>query len=114
MRGKVERILKRYGTTFALLQDDGNHEFRGIIQIVGAASQQNMQTEYTPVGENPQGRYLLLMPLELKPEKEDIFYKDDKVYKISRVEKVWFRDEALYYWCLCEERGEVKSWGNPS
>lgn len=114
MRRKVERILKRYGTTFTLLSGDGNHEFSGIFQIIGAASQQNMQTEYTPLGENPQGRYLLLAPLEMELKKEDVFCKEDSIYKISRVEKVWFQQEALYYWCLCEDRGEVETWGNPS
>lgn len=112
----MEKIIKRYGTTFVRLRGEGNDEIKGILQIVGAASRQNMRTDLTPLGEVPRGRYLLLTSLEPALNKGDVFMKENekRYYTVCRVETIWFREEGLYCWCLCEERGEPGQWGDPS
>lgn len=116
MRAMMEKVIRRYGTTFVLLRGDGNYDVKGIMQIVGAASRQNMQTEFTPIGEVPRGRYLLLVPLEPELKKGDVLVKEDekRYYTVCRVERIWFQEKGLYCWCLCEERGEPGKWGSLS
>lgn len=112
----IEKIIRRYGTEFLLVRAEGNIAIKGILQIVGAASQQNMRTEFTPLGEVPRGRYLLLTSLKPELEKGDVFMKEDegRYYTVSRVEIIRLREEGLYCWCLCEERGAPGQWGNLS
>lgn len=112
MRTMIEKLIDRYGTTFSLLRGDGNIEIKGILQIVGAASRQNMQIDFTPLGEVPRGRYLLLVPAEPEVSKGDVMTKNGsgRYFTISRVEQVWFREKTIYCWCLCEERGVPGKW----
>lgn len=116
MWATIEKVIKRYGTTFTVLRGDETREIKGIMQIVGAASRQNMRTEFTPLGEVPRGRYLLLAPLESEIEKGDVLVKGDekRYYTVCRVEKIWYKEKGLYFWCLCEERGEPGQWGSLS
>lgn len=116
MWAMIGKIIRRYGTTFTVFRGDEMRDIKGIMQIVGAASRQNMRTEFTPLGEEPRGRYLLLVPLEAEMEKGDVLVKgnEKQYYTVYRVEKIWYQEKALYYWCLCEERGEPGRWGSQS
>lgn len=116
VRGMVDKLIRRYGTSFVLLRSDGNRDIKGIMQITGTASRQNMQTNFAPLGEVPRGRYLLLVPAEPEIEKGDVLIRSEEelYFTVCRVERVWFRDETLYCWCLCEERGASGAWAKQS
>jgi len=54
---------------------------------------------------------LLLVPLEPLLEKGDVLRREEQWYTVRRVEKVWHKNQPIYCWCLCEERGKADNWG---
>ena len=111
MRALVEKVLRKYGTPLVLRRYDGDREIHAVMQHTASLGWQNMQPVYSPLGEIPRGQYLLMVPLEPLLEKGDILCREDKWYTVRRVEKVWHRDQPIYCWCLCEERGRMRNWG---
>ena len=111
MRALVEKVLRRYGETLLLRRYTGDMEICAVMQHTASLGWQNMQPVYSPLGEIPRGQYLLLVPLEPLLEKGDILRREEKWYTVRRVEKVWYRNQPIYCWCLCEERGRMRNWG---
>jgi hypothetical protein len=111
MRTLVEKVLHRYGTPVLLRRFTGDTVLYGIMQHTASLGWQNMQPVYSPLGEIPRGQYLLMVPVEPLLEKGDILRREEKWYTVRRVERVWHRDQPIYCWCLCEERGKVDNWG---
>ena len=114
MRRMIERILRRYGTPILLRNVDGDTTFYGFMQHTASLGWQNMQPIYSPLGEIPRGQYLLMVPVKPALTKGDVIRKDGVWYIIRRVEKMWYKDEVIYCWCLCEEGGRTGIWGSQS
>ena len=112
MRKTVEKILNRYGSPITLHRFEGDFELRGFMQHTASLGWQNMQKVYSPIGEIPRGQYLLLLPPEPLLVKGDYLFREEIWYRVCRVEKVFYREEVIYCWCLCEEGGKLGSWGN--
>ncbi len=112
MRKTAEKILRRYGSPITLRRVEKDTELWGFMEHTASLGWQNMQGVYSPLGEIPRGQYLLLLPIEPLLEKEDLLFRGGTWYRVRRVEKVFYRDEAIYCWCLCEEGGKADNWGN--
>ena len=112
MRKLVDKLLRKYGTAMVLEQASGDTTVYGFPQNTATAARKYVIPEYTPLGEVPQGQYLMLLPLEPMPAKGEVLAQGDKRYEVRRVERVWYRDEAIYCWCLCQEEGGADQWGN--
>ena len=110
MRSTLEKILRRYGSPLILRQGEEETLIHGFMQHNASISQNNIQPAFSPLGEIPRGHHLLLVPPHPLPTTGDFIGLDGKWYVIRRVEKVWYRDEALYCWCLCEEGGKEDTW----
>ena len=114
MRRRIEKLLRRYGTPILLRKFDGDMLLYGFWQHTGSLGWKNMQPVYSPLGEVPRGQYLLMLPVEPLLQKGDTFCKDSIWYVVRRVEKMWYGDEAIYCWCLCEEGGKTGPWASQS
>lgn len=112
MRKTVEKILQRYGSSITLHRVEKDTQLRGFMEHTASLGWQNMQSVYSPLGEVPRGQYLLLLPVEPLLVKGDLLYREGIWYRVRRVEKVFYRDEAIYCWCLCEEGGKIDYWGS--
>ena len=82
----------------------------GFVQHTATSARRHLLPEYIPLGELPQGHYLMLLPLDAVSVGKMVMYNGNW-YIVRRVERVWLGKNAVYDWCLCEERGEEDSWG---
>lgn len=111
MRKLVNRIFKRYGVPIELERTPENITVYGFVQQTATSARKYILPEYTPLGEVPKGQYLMLLPFSNAVKVGDKVMYAGKWYIIRRVEWAWFRKEAIYHWCLCEERGAYDQWG---
>jgi hypothetical protein len=107
----VDKIFRKYGVPITVQTDQGTYEVNGFVQNAATSARKYLLTEYSPLGEIPQGFYVILLPRYEARLGRHVMY-GDKWCIIRRVERVWFRNQALYDWCLCEERGKLDTWGN--
>ncbi len=111
MRKLVERILKKYGTDILLRRVTGDVILRGFLQHTGSLAWQNMRSIYSPLGRVPGGQYRLILPPQPEIAEGEMLRLGERWYTVRRCEKVWYRNEWIYSWCLCDERGEPDNWG---
>ena len=114
MRHMIDRILRKYGTPILLRTIFGDSTVYGLMQHTGSLGWKNMQPVYSPLGEVPRGQYLLMVPLEPEIKKGNIIRRGDIWFVVRRVEKMWYGEEPIYCWCLCEEGGKSGIWGKRS
>lgn len=110
MRRLLNRIFLRYGTPIKVGTTSGTYVIRGFVQHTATSARKYLLPEYTSLGEIPRGYYLMLLPLYEVQVGQQLMY-NGKWYIIRRMERVWLGSEAIYDWCLCEERGENDKWG---
>lgn len=110
MRKLVEKIFRRYGVSITVQETSGVSVTYGFVQHTATSARKHLLPEYTPLGELPQGHYLMLLPLYAVQVGKQVMY-NGKWYIVRRVERVWLGKTAIYDWCLCEERGEADTWG---
>lgn len=106
----IDKILKRYGLQLQLKQGQREESFRGFLQPSRSKSLQNLQMEFSPLGQIPDGMYVLLAPAYVNAERGDTVELKDKSYELRRVEKVMYGDKTLYIWALCREKGGEDTW----
>ena len=106
----IDKILKRYGTGMMLKHGQQEESFRGFLQPSQSKSLQNLQKGFSPLGQIPDGMYVLLAPADLEAECGDSVALGDKSYELRRVEKVMYGDRPLYIWALCREKGGEDTW----
>ena len=110
MRRTMEWIFRRYGTRLLRHRGGAAAEFRGLLQSSLSKDRQNLEREIMPLGEIPGGRYVLMAPAKTELKAGDVVEQAGKFYVLRRVETVLFRDEALYVWGLCVEKGDEDTW----
>ena len=111
MQKLVNKIFRRYGVPITVEASFGSNTIRGFVQHTATSARRHLLPEYTPLGEVPQGHYLMLLPLYTVNVGQMIKY-NGKWYIVRRVEQVWLGNTAVYDWCLSEERGESDQWGD--
>ena len=111
MQKLVNKIFRRYGVPITVETSVGTSIIRGFVQHTATSARRHLLPEYTPLGEIPQGHYLMLLPLYGVQVGQMLMY-NGKWYIVRRVERVWLGNTAIYDWCLSEERGEKDQWGD--
>ena len=111
MRKLVDKIFRKYGVPILLQNSGETYEVNGFVKNGASSAKKYLLTEYTPLGEIPMGFFVVLLPRYEARVGKPLQY-GDKWYIIRRVDGVRFRNEVLYDWCLCEERGRLDTWGN--
>ena len=91
-------------------ESSGVSQTWGFIQHTATSARRHLLPEYTPLGELPQGHYLMLLPLDAVRVGKMVMYNGNW-YIVRRMERVWLGNEAIYDRCLCEERGAIDQWG---
>ncbi len=110
MKKLVDKIFYRYGVPITVEQGTSTNTVRGFVQHTATSARRHLLPEYTPLGQVPQGHYLMLLPLNETSVGKELMY-NGRWYIVRRLERVWLGKEAIYDWCLCEERGEFDQWG---
>lgn len=111
MRKLVKRIFRRYGVPVILQRSPENVTLYGFVQHTATSARKYILPEYSPLGELPMGHYYMMLPYTYTIALGDRLMYAGKWYIVRRVERAWFQEEPIYYWCLCEERGAYDQWG---
>ena len=94
MQKLVDKIFRKYGVPITVQTDQGTCEVNGFVQNAATSARKYLLTEYSPLGEIPQGFYVILLPRYEARLGRHVMY-GDKWCIIRRVERVWFRNQAL-------------------
>ena len=110
MKKLVDKIFRRYGVPILLQTTEGTETLYGFVQHTATSARKYLLPEYTPLGELPQGHYLILLPL-YSAKVGQLLMHDGRWYIVRRIERIYVGSKAIYDWCLCEKRGEADTWG---
>ena len=107
----VRRILEKYGTALTLCRGESQWQVRGFFQPVRSKSWDYSDSNYSPLGEIPRGRYVYIGPLEPLAMAGDTITLGQKDYLVRRSEIFWDHQGPAYCWGLCLEKGGEDHWG---
>lgn len=110
MNRLVEKVLERYGSQIFLQREGKLLGFRGFFHHTASRDWHNMEKVFSPLGQIPRGQYAIIAPAALGLKVGDILEHNGKSYGLRRVETILYRDEELYSWGLCVERGATTQW----
>ena len=110
MKKLVDKIFRRYGVPILLQTTEGTETLYGFVQHTATSARKYLLPEYTPLGELPQGHYLILLPL-YSAKVGQLLMHDGRWHIVRRIERIYVGSRAIYDWCLCEKRGEADTWG---
>ena len=114
MKEKVEALLKKYGTQVTIISGETEKTVRGFFRAVNSKSWQSMESEATLLGEITRGQYVYMGPSGVQVQEGDTLKLGGKEYLFRRVELYRYRDDALYQWGMCVEKGVNDTWGTQS
>ena len=114
MRVMVEKILAQYGTDMVVTGSAGSKTVRGFFRAVNSKSWQSMESEATLLGEISRGQYAYIGPMSAGVREGDTRTLGDRTYLFRRVEPYYYRNQAVYQWGLCVEKGVNDTWGSQS
>ena len=114
MRANVERLMAKHGTLLTLVSEGKEKTVRGFFRAVNTKSWQSMESEATLLGEISRGQYVYMGPSEVPVQEGDSLRLGGKEYLFRRVEMYRYREECLYLWGLCVEKGVNDTWGTQS
>ena len=111
MKNSVEALFNRQGTALTILSEGKEKTVRGFFRAVNSKSWQSMESEANLLGEISRGQYVYMGPVNARVQEGDGLLLDGKEYLFRRVETYRYREEALYQWGMCVERGVNDTWG---
>ena len=111
MRGVVERMMNKYGTAVRLCRNGEEWPLKAFFQSVRSKSWDFSDSDYSPLGEIPRGRYVYMGPLEPEAAVGDTIRVDGRAYLVRRSEIVRDGRGPVYCWALCLEKGGEDNWG---
>ncbi len=114
MRRMVEKMLRQYGTDLVLESSGGSKTVRGFLQAVNSTGWQSLESEATLLGEISRGQYTYIGPVGTAVKEGDTLTQGSKTYLLRRVEPYYYRNQAIYLWGLCVEKGVNDTWGSQS
>ena len=110
----IARIVEKYGTPVTLRRRETAWEVRAFFQPVRSKSWDSSDSDYSPLGEIPRGRYLYLGPLDPEAMAGDTVERNGRQYLVRRSEIIYDRKGPAYCWGLCLEKGGEDQWGRQS
>ncbi len=112
MKNMVDKIMRTYGTPLTLYRNGEKIGLRGFLQPNGSRSWQNTEINVVPLGIIPNGQYLYIGPVTPAAEEGDVLIMDNRIYELRQSEPVMYRDQLIYRWGLCVEKGGEDKWGS--
>ena len=107
----MDKIFRKYGVPITVQTNNETYLVNGFVENAATSARKYLLSEYAPLGEIPQGYYVILLPRYEARLGREVMY-GAKWCIIRRIEQIWFQDKVLYDWCLCEERGKPDIWGD--
>lgn len=114
MKKTVDTVLRKYGTDVQIGHLEETKTARCFFRAVNATSWQSMEGEATLLGEVSRGQYVYLGPAEVTVYEGDTLQLGEREYLFRRVGRYYYRNEAVYLWGLCVEKGVNDTWGSQS
>ena len=114
MRRMVEKMLQQYGTDMVLQRGSERRNVRGFLQAVNSTAWQSIESEATLLGEISRGQYTYIGPTGVRVNEGDTLEVGGRVYLLRRVEPYRYRNQEVYLWGLCVEKGVNDTWGSQS
>ena len=114
MKRMVEKILSQFGTDMVVQSGSTTNTVRGFLQAVNSASWQSMESEATLLGEISRGQYTYIGPAGIRVKEGDTLVLGERSYLLRRVEPYRYRNQEIYLWGLCVEKGVNDTWGSQS
>ncbi len=111
MRRRIQRILAAFGTELVLVRGNQQKNIRGFFRAVNSKSWQSMESEASLLGEITRGQYVYLGPADGDVQEGDTLVLGRKQYLLRRVEPYYYKNQAVYQWGLCVEKGVNDIWG---
>ena len=107
-------IFKKYGTAVTLCRGTERWECRAFFQPVRSTSWSASDTDYSPLGQIPRGRYIYIGPPEPEAAEGDTLETGGKAYLVRRSELIRDHKGPACCWGLCTEKGGEDDWGRQS
>lgn len=107
----IDKIFSYYGTKFTLICNDGERiELMAFLQPRRALSQRNALKRISPLGEIPGDTYLFICKADCGVQIGDTLRRDQEYYDVRQVETVLYKNNPLYLWGLCVQKGGTDTW----
>ena len=104
-------IMQRYGIPLTLCRGTESWPVRAFFQPVRSKSWDYSDSNYSPLGEIPRGRYIYIGPAEPEAAAGDTIRMGEKAYLVRRSEVICDHQGPAYCWGLCLEKGGEDDWG---
>ncbi len=115
MRKMVDKIFSTYGAVYILERSDGTYyAMQAFLQPRKALSQRNAIKKISPLGEITGDTYMLICSADCGMKEGDTLRGDGNFYEVRQVETVWYKDEKIYMWGLCVQKGGKDRWQSQS
>ena len=112
MKRMVEKILSQFGTDMVVRSGGTTRSVRGFLQAVNSTAWQSMESEATLLGEISRGQYTYIGPTGVRVKEGDTLEVGGRTYLLRRVEPYRYRNQEVYLWGLCVEKGVNDTWGS--
>lgn len=100
----IQSILRRYGVSMKLKNEDGETEFKAFLQPLRYKNKMYLSTVSTELAYNSTRKFLLIAPKEIEIERADgydsILIFGDREFCCDHSELVYSADEAVYCWSI--------------
>ena len=107
-------IMERYGIPVTLCREEERWAVKAFFQPVRSKSWDYSDSNYSPLGEIPRGRYVYIGPTEPEAKAGDTIQVGEKTYLVRRSELIQDHRGPAYCWGLCLEKGGEDDWGRQS
>ncbi|MBQ8768696.1 MAG: hypothetical protein IJZ15_03485 [Oscillospiraceae bacterium] len=112
MRKMVEKIIGTYGAPTLLLRQDGQaFALKAFLHPRKSLSQRNALKRISPLGEILGDTYLFICSVDCGAQVGDtVKQTGDIYYELRQVETVLYKNEPVYLWGLCVQKGGADTW----
>ncbi len=114
MTEMIKKVLSEYGTDLSVIRDENSRTVRGFFRAVNSKSWQSMESEASLLGEITRGQYAYLGPADAGIREGDTIALGEKNYLVRRTELYYWKNQPVYQWGLCVEKGVNDTWGSQS
>ena len=106
--------MAKHGTDLTIVSGLENKTVRGFFRAVNSKSWQSMESEATLLGEITRGQYVYMGPVAAAAQEGDTLILGGRSYLFRRTELYYYRNQPVYQWGLCVEKGVNDTWGTQS
>ena len=114
MKKTMETLMARWGTDMTIVSGEEETTVRGFFRAVNSKSWQNMESVVSLLGEISRVQYVYIGPAGAAVKEGDTLNLGTKSYLFRRVEPYYFKNQPIYLWGLCVEKGVNDTWGTLS